>query len=255
VIDPSVPGGGTPRLLWDYNTEDRTAAPGSLLYQYDPASDRTVPITSPDGRYYYLTGTGASKGKEGDRPYLDRMEIATGKTERLWQSTPPSYENVVALLDPAATKAIIQRQSPTDRPDYYVLDVGSKKAARLTNLPDPAPFFSNVKAERITYMRPDGVQLSATMYLPPGYDRARDGKLPFFLWAYPQEFMSADAASQVGCSTTRRCRSWQRMGRSRTTPIFPSSWPARRRPSTSSKNSVSAIANAWRSVAIRTGPS
>lgn len=200
IIDPSAPNGGTPRPLWDYDIEDRIAAPGNILYRFDPALDRSVPITSPDGRYYYLTGAGASKDKDGDRPYLDRMEIATGKTERLWQSAPPYYENLIALLDPAATKAIIQRQSATERPDYYVLDLASKQAARLTALPDPAPFFSTVKAERITYKRADGVQLSATLYLPPGYDRARDGRLPFFLWAYPQEFMSAAGASQVAGS-------------------------------------------------------
>jgi dipeptidyl aminopeptidase/acylaminoacyl peptidase len=200
IIDPSLPNGGTPRPLWDYNIEDRIAAPGNLLYQYDLATDRQLPITSPDGRFFYLTGTGASKDKDGDRPYLDRMDIATGKTERLWQSAPPNYESVIALLDPSATKAIAQRQSPAARPDYYVLDLGAKSTTRLTNLPDPAPFFSTVKAERITYMRPDGVQLSGTLYLPPGYDRARDGKLPFFLWAYPQEFMSEDAASQVAGS-------------------------------------------------------
>ena len=200
LIDPSAANGGTPRPLWDFNIEDRIAAPGNLLYQYSPALDRSVPITSPDGRWYYLTGAGASKDKDGDRPYLDRMEIATGKTERLWQSTPPYYETIVALLDPSAAKAVVQRQSATERPDFYVLDVASKQMSRLTNLPDPAPFFSNVKAERITYTRSDGVQLSGTLYLPPGYDRARDGKLPFFLWAYPQEFMSADAASQVAGS-------------------------------------------------------
>ena len=170
------------------------------MYQYDLASDRQLPVTSPDGKFYYLTGPGASKDKDGDRPYLDRMDIATGKTERLWQSAPPVYESIVALLDPSATKAIVQRQSPTERPDYYVLDLASKQATRLTSLPDPSPFFSSVKAEQITYTRPDGVKLSGTLYLPPGYDRARDGKLPFFLWAYPQEFMSEDAASQVAGS-------------------------------------------------------
>ena len=200
VIDPSLPNGGTPRALWDFNTEDRIATPGDLLYQYDLASDRQLPITSPDGRWYYLTGPGASKDKDGDRPYLDRIDIATGKTERLWQSAAPHYEDIVALVDPSATKAIVRRESATERPDYYLLDVASKRTARLTNLPDPAPFFSTVKAELITYTRPDGVQLSGTLYLPPGYDRARDGKLPFFLWAYPQEFMSQDAASQVAGS-------------------------------------------------------
>ena len=76
-------------------------------------------------------------------------------------------------------------------------DMTTKALVRLTSLPDPEPFFSTVKGELITYKRDDGISLSGTLYLPPGYDKARDGRLPFFLWAYPAEFMSADAASQV----------------------------------------------------------
>ena len=200
VIDPSQAGGGTPRPIWDFNYEDRIATPGNILYQYDPSVDRAVPIKSPDGRFYYLAGPGASKDKDGDRPYLDRLEIATGKTERLWQSAPPNFEAMVALSDPEGKRVIVRRESPTEQPNYFSLDVTSKRLARLTNLPDPAPFFSSVKAELITYKRPDGTQLNGTMYLPPGYNKARDGQLPFFLWAYPQEFMSQDAASQVAGS-------------------------------------------------------
>jgi dipeptidyl aminopeptidase/acylaminoacyl peptidase len=198
AIDPSQPNGGTPRQLWDYNYEDRTATPGNLLFAYDPASDRNVPITSSDGKYLYLTGTGASKdSRDGDRPYLDRLEIATGKTERLWQSTAPNYELVTTMLDPDAKRIVLRRESPTERPDYYLRDMTAKALTRLTSLPDPEPFFTTVKGELITYKRDDGISLSGTLYLPPGYDKARDGKLPFFLWAYPAEFMSADAASQV----------------------------------------------------------
>jgi dipeptidyl aminopeptidase/acylaminoacyl peptidase len=200
VVDPAQPNAGG-RLLWDFNPEDRVAAPGNFVFSYDAASDRQLPITSPDGRFFYMTGTGASKdSKDGDRPYLDRLEIATGKTERLWQSAPPYYETVVALLDNQARRLIIRRESVNERPDFYTVDVASKRVARLTTLPDPAPFFSSVKAEQITYKRPDGTQLNGTMYLPPGYNKARDGKLPFFLWAYPEEFRSADAASNVAGS-------------------------------------------------------
>jgi dipeptidyl aminopeptidase/acylaminoacyl peptidase len=200
VVDPAQPNAGG-RLLWDYNPEDRVAAPGSPMFAYDAATDRQLPITSADGKYFYLTGLGASKdSKDGDRPYLDRLEIATGKTERLWQSAPPYYETVVAMLDNSASKLIIRRESVNERPDYYTVDVASKRVARLTTLPDPAPFFSSVKAELITYKRPDGTMLNGTMYLPPGYNKARDGKLPFFLWAYPEEFRSAEAASNVAGS-------------------------------------------------------
>ena len=87
--------------------------------------------------------------------------------------------------------------------------------------------------------------------------RPARGPLPLLMWAYPQEFKSAAAASQVrarrtasrgplglrtaSCSrratrswTTRRCRSWARATRSPTTPTSSSSWPARRRPWTRS---------------------
>ena len=200
IIDPSAPGGGTPKALWDFNYEDRTADPGSTMYRYDVAADRFVPLMSSDGKWVYLTGQGAGKDSLGDRPYLDRIELATAKRERLWQSKPPYYESVVGVADADARRLILQRQSVTERPDYYAYDSRGARLTRLTSLPDPAPFFSSVKAEQLTYKRKDGVQLSGTLYLPPGYDKARDGKLPFFLWAYPQEFRSAEAASQVAGS-------------------------------------------------------
>jgi hypothetical protein len=39
--------------------------------------------------------------------------------------------------------------------------------------------------------------MTATLYLPPGYDKARDGPLPCILWAYPREFKSREAAGQM----------------------------------------------------------
>lgn len=38
------------------------------------------------------------------------------------------------------------------------------------------------------YKREDGLDLTATLYLPPGYEKDRDGRLPCLLWAYPREF-------------------------------------------------------------------
>lgn len=47
---------------------------------------------------------------------------------------------------------------------------------------------SRVKPRR--YKRDDGVDLTATLYLPPGYDKDRDGPLPCIFWAYPREYKS-----------------------------------------------------------------
>jgi dipeptidyl aminopeptidase/acylaminoacyl peptidase len=80
------------------------------------------------------------------------------------------------------------------------LDRHDGAARQLTDLPDPAPWFAEVKGELVRYARADGVELSATLYLPPGYDKQRDGPLPFFLWAYPNEFLTAQGAGQFTAS-------------------------------------------------------
>lgn len=47
-----------------------------------------------------------------------------------------------------------------------------------------------MQKEVLRYQRGDGVDLTGTLYLPPGYDAARDGPLPTILWAYPREYKS-----------------------------------------------------------------
>jgi len=196
-IDPSALTGGIPKLVWDRSAEDRYSDPGTWVLVQDTATDRLVPLRSSDGRYLYLRGNGASP--EGDRPFLDRFELTTGKTERLWQSAAPNYEQVLQVVDRDAGRIITQRESPTDAPNYFVRDLRNKSLTQITKLSDPAPYFANVKSELITYSRPDGIKLSATLYLPAGYDKSQ-GRLPFFFWAYPREFQSADAASQLAGS-------------------------------------------------------
>jgi dipeptidyl aminopeptidase/acylaminoacyl peptidase len=59
--------------------------------------------------------------------------------------------------------------------------------------------------EVVTYTRDDGLELSATLYLPPGYSRS-DGPLPTVLWAYPREFKDRKSASRVTESAYRFSR-------------------------------------------------
>lgn len=44
--------------------------------------------------------------------------------------------------------------------------------------------------EIVRYKRRDGVDLTATLYLPVGYVQERDGPLPCIMWVYPEEFKS-----------------------------------------------------------------
>ena len=195
---------GAPRQLFDLNIEDRYGDPGSFVTRPNPSG--AVLLTSKDGRFAFLSGSGASP--EGNRPFLDRLELATGKTLRLWRSEPPYYEEVTRLLDPDLGRIITQRESLSEPPNYYLRDLrksGAAQLTRLTSFSDPAPEFAGVSKELITYPRGDGVQLSATLYLPPGYDKSK-GPLPFLFWAYPREFQSAQAASQIVTSPYRFVR-------------------------------------------------
>src|SRR5690606_2696819 len=152
--------------------------------------------TSADGGSLFLLGDGASP--EGDRPFVDRYELATGKRERLFHSQPPYYEEPRALLDDTGTRLLITRESPQEPTNYYVRDAAAAQPLRaLTAFPHPTPQLRDVSKEQIRYTRADGVELTGTLYLPAGYDAQRDGPLPTLMWAYPREFRSADAASQV----------------------------------------------------------
>lgn len=204
VIDPSHPG-TAPRRLFDRSSEDRYGHPGSFVTRPGEAG-RQVLLTTKDGRFAFLAGAGASAA--GDQPFLDRLELSTGATQRLWRSQPPYYEEVAEILDPDAGRVLTRRESVTEPPNYFVRDLRNPAASRLTQLTrftDPAPEFAGVTRQLLTYRRADGLQLSATLYLPAGYDRSK-GPLPFILWAHPREFLDAGAASQVTGSPYRFIR-------------------------------------------------
>ena len=54
----------------------------------------------------------------------------------------------------------------------------------------------------LKYKRADGVDLTATLWLPAGYDKSQ-GPLPTLMEAYPAEFKTRSAASQVTGSPNR----------------------------------------------------
>ncbi len=67
----------------------------------------------------------------------------------------------------------------------------------LPNLQHLAGFFMCVL--RFRYKRDDDIDMTATLYLPPGYNKEKEGPLPCLIWAYPREFKSKDAAGKPFC--------------------------------------------------------
>ena len=200
-----VEHGAPPRKLWERRGEDRYADPGTPLVRGDQRTAITggrgggpsTPIIQ-NGDDIYLAGDGASS--EGDRPFLDRLNLKTLATERLFRSDSTSYESVIATLGDDAKSLLTRAESLSDPPNYYTRPIGAGRKA-ITAFSDPQEFFRGVQRQFITYARKDGVKLSATLYLPPGYTKGE--RLPVVMWAYPREFSDADTASQVVGSPNR----------------------------------------------------
>ncbi len=185
-----------PRLVWDRSVNDRYNNPGSPLTVHLPNGRSVVRVVNAS---IYLSGQGATP--EGDRPFLDRMALANLETERLWRCEGENIESVVDVLADDASRVVTSYETPKEPPNYYTRDLKDGSRAALTNFPDPAPQLRAARKELVKYKRADGVDLSATLYLPPGY---KDGtRLPLVVWAYPMEFNDAATAGQVSGSPYR----------------------------------------------------
>jgi dipeptidyl aminopeptidase/acylaminoacyl peptidase len=206
-IDPSKPSPDA-KLVWSRNQQDRYKDPGRPVerrslggrggaFGFPGAGGDAESMLVQSGDSILLIGQGASP--QGDRPFLDRYNIATGQSERLFHSAETNYETVDAVLDDQGTRFITRRESPTQPPNFYLHNGASEKA--LTDFKDPAPQLRRIKKQLVTYQRPDGVPLSFNLYLPPDYKPGT--RLPAVLWAYPREFNDADTAGQVSGSLQR----------------------------------------------------
>jgi len=193
--------GAEPRTLWERKQDAAYENPGS------PVSRRADSGRGGGGGrggfgggaivqicdYIYLSCEGASP--ESDRPFLDRLNVRTLKSDRLFRSSTESLESFVAPLNDQMTRVLTRYETQKDAPNYYVRDIGSETKRAVTSFKDPQPQVRDILRQYVTYKRADGVTLSGTLYLPPGYKQGT--KVPLIMWAYPREFGDADSASQV----------------------------------------------------------
>jgi dipeptidyl aminopeptidase/acylaminoacyl peptidase len=189
--------GATPRKLWDRSQEDAYGNPGTPQRRERPSNTSTIHQV---GNSIYLAGTGA--GPEGARPFIDRLDLTTLKTERLFQTSGRSYESVIGVLSDDGSKILTRYETRNDPPNVYVRDLKTGERRAMTNYQDPAPQLKGIQKQLVTYKRSDGVELSATIITPPGWTPAQ-GPLPTLLWAYPREFVDPNMASQVTGSPDR----------------------------------------------------
>jgi dipeptidyl aminopeptidase/acylaminoacyl peptidase len=193
---------GKPRQLWDLSTDEHYANPG---YPVEHQLANGFSVVRQDGDRIYLSGTGSSP--DGDRPFLDRLDLKTLTSERLFRSEKTSYERFLSFTGTDSKIFLTWHQSPADEPNAFERTLGKSLAApigeaafdstsvAITHIPDATPEVRAIKKRLVKYKRADGLDLSFTLYTPPGYQEGT--RVPTILYAYPLDYADPSKAGQV----------------------------------------------------------
>ena len=204
IVDVDKPGDDG-RLLWDMSSDELYRNPGNFVFE---AQANGAYTTRMDGDRVFLSGQGASP--QGDRPFLDRPDLATLESERLFRSGADEYDQFLDFAG-GSGKYLTWHQSVMDPPNAFLRTLGAARAdaapgeaqfasdgTQLTRVPDPTPEVRKIRKQLVSYKRADGLDLSFTLYTPPGYQPGT--RLPAVLYAYPADFASSEQAGQVSGS-------------------------------------------------------
>ncbi|MEA2570262.1 MAG: hypothetical protein QOI24_2263 [Acidobacteriota bacterium] len=193
-----------PKVVWSQSLDDGYKNPGEPVLRR--LANGFNAVREFKGAIF-TSGEGASPA--GNRPFLDRVDLRTLKTERLFRSSPDSLESFVDWINPATMTFLTRRESIVDPPNVYLRSLGAALPAntvegethfrstsrQITHFVDQATQLRRISKRLVTYQRPDGVKLSFTLYLPPGYQAGT--RLPTIIWAYPLDYTDPNAAGQV----------------------------------------------------------
>src|SRR5262249_2770189 len=153
-------------VIFDLSEDDDYADPGAPMMRLHPDGTRTV---RQHGSAIYMRGDGATP--EGERPFLDRHDLATGETTRLFSSPADAHESVLCLIGAARGgggadgHVVIWHETPVEPPSLWVVPLGVQGAGPagerrlLAGWPDPHPQLTHMRKRLVVTDRGDGVQL------------------------------------------------------------------------------------------------
>ncbi len=194
----------TEYALTEWDTEDFHANPGSLLSAPNAVGISSIRL-SPDGESVFLSGTRYFENPDevAPRAFVDRVQIRTGESERLWEGAADQFERVSAILDEELNELVLTREGPRTVPDSWHLNRSTGELRNLTGNRDPHPVLTQARRERFTVTRADGIQFKVDVTFPPDYEEGT--RLPAFFWFYPSEFDGQESYD----------RSWRNYNRNR----------------------------------------
>ncbi len=180
-----------PKIISDRNYQDVYSDPGNFV---TTLNEFGAPVLAVQGKHAFLVGDGYSK--EGQFPFVDKLNLTTLSKKTIYKSNLTNKKETLVEYKPKENKLLVRIESKNEFPNYYFRNLKNNKLQQLTSFKNPFTSIQNVHKEVITYKREDGLDLSATLYLPVGYDKSKKEKMPMILWAYPREYKDKSSASQ-----------------------------------------------------------
>lgn len=180
-----------PTVLFDRNYQDIYSDPGNFVSKHNEYDEYVLDV---ENHKAYLMGDGYTDA--GKFPFVDEFDLKTQKKERLYQSkSADKVEDLISALDIHAGEIVVRIESKNEYPNYYIRNIKKRTALiPLTNFENPFKSIQNVHKEVIKYKRDDGLDLTATLYLPTDYKEGQ--KYPMVMWAYPREYKDKNSAGQ-----------------------------------------------------------
>ena len=181
-------------VIQDYNYQDRYNNPGTPQLVRNKFGKNVLLLKDQN---MFLVGDGYSD--DGVRPFLDKYNLETEETTRLWQADgKETLEDIIDVKNIEKGKLLTRIESKSKYPNYYFRNFKTGDLTAVTNFKNPFKSLQDVQKKVIKYKRDDGLELSGTLYLPIGYEEGK--KYPMIMWAYPREFKNKSTAGQVTSS-------------------------------------------------------
>ncbi|PQJ82433.1 alpha/beta hydrolase family protein [Polaribacter glomeratus] len=178
------------KVISDRSYQDVYSDPGDFVLSKNEFGIKTLDIQ--DNKLFLM---GAGFSKKGQFPFVDEFTIKTNKKKRLYESKfTDKLEIFISAIDMKKGEILVNIQSQTTYPNYYIRNLKKKSLKAITAFQNPFKSLENVNKRVISYKRDDGLELEGTLYLPLNYEEGK--KYPMILWAYPKEFKDKASAAQ-----------------------------------------------------------
>ena len=181
-----------PKIIIDRNYQDRYNDPGSFVKRRNFYGKSILAVNENN---LFLMGDGFRD--DGQFPFIDKVDLNSLKKVRLYESSFKDKKEDLLDFEVDNNMILTRIESASEYPNYFFRDLKTDSLTKITDFENPFLSIMDVSKEVIEYKRSDGIDLSATLYLPKGYDVNKKQKLPMIMWAYPREFKDNKSASQI----------------------------------------------------------